>query len=797
MHHTHYHLIGIGGIGMSALARILLEDNVHVSGSDLVKNQVVEALLSKGANITIGHEAKAVSPGATVVYSTGVRPENPEFKAAKELNCPLLHRSELLAHLMQGQKVLAVAGSHGKTTTSSLLAYILQSAGYEPSFAIGGVPLNLGVNGCKGTGSYFVAEADESDGSFLNYSASGAIVTNIDDEHLNHYGTFDRLCAAFSRFLENIENAEWVFVCGDDQPLHHLAAKGVRYGFSEHCALRASNLCGMRMDIDFEGKTYKEVELPLLGRHQALNALAVFGLCLRLGLSEEAIRHGLKTFRGVARRCEKKLEREDLLLLDDYGHHPTEVRATLEAIREAVGERRLIVAFQPHRYSRTRDCAAAFGKAFEAADEVWMTDLYSAGEAPIEGISSKTLIEALHRESFLPVRECARERLVEELAAALRPHDVAVFMGAGDITKAATELALQIGDRPLTKYKVGLIMGGKNSEHEVSLESSKTVAAGLDPRYYTVQEFGVTKEGKWVAGPEVRSQLKSHLQRPVMDGQILQELLACDLLVPVLHGPLGEDGMLSAFFETLNKPYVGCDYRSASLCMDKALLKKLLLQEGIPTAPFISFSRYEWQKDKETILKNNLPYPVFVKPTHLGSSIAVTKVAQKEALEAAIEKALSYDTHCLVEQGLTVREIEFAVLGNDNPISSCPGEIDVRGEVYDYQRKYGSESASTHIPAPIDQELASRGMALALKAYKLAGCCGLARVDTFLDETGKFWLNEINPLPGFTRISLYPKAWEATGLPMFRLLDRLVILGLQRKRWQDRYLRTLATVEEA
>jgi D-alanine--D-alanine ligase len=233
--------------------------------------------------------------------------------------------------------------------------------------------------------------------------------------------------------------------------------------------------------------------------------------------------------------------------------------------------------------------------------------------------------------------------------------------------------------------------------------------------------------------------------------------------------------------------------------MDKALLKRLFMSEKIPTVPFLDFSRYEWQIDKVALLegiRKKMPFPVFVKPTHLGSSVGVSKVTHFDVLEAAITKALSYDTHCLVEEGLQAREIEFAVMGNHVIESSFPGEIDTKGQIYDYRGKYGPKAYGTIIPAPMDPSLAVLGVELAKRAYKVAGCCGLARVDTFLDQKGNFWLNEINPLPGFTSISLYPKAWEKMGLPLPRLLDRLLILGLQRKRWQDRFLRTLASVDE-
>lgn len=439
-----YHFIGIGGIGMSGLARIILKQNTIVSGSDVSTNPQIENLIQKNAQVYIGHDAKYVAPDATVVYSSGIRKENPEYQAALEMKCEILHRSDLLALLIQGQKLLGVSGTHGKTTTSSLLTHVLMSAGLAPSFSLGGVVPNYQTNADHGEGPYFVAELDESDGSFQKFTPFGAIVTNIGSDHMDHYGTKENLVEAFKNFISHVESSEHLFWCGDNMYLKEIAKSGVSFGFGDQCELRVHNFSqegwNICFDILYRGRSYSNIKVPLVGEHNALNASAVFGLALSLGVDEKAIREAFASFQGVQRRCEKKGEESGVLVLDDYAHHPTEISATLHGIRQVAEERRVVVIYQPHRYTRTRDCLGLFAGIFDEADMVFITEIYGAGETPIPGISHQDIIDENEQNALTPMKYTPRASVVMNVLNELRPHDIVVTIGAGDITHVGPQL---------------------------------------------------------------------------------------------------------------------------------------------------------------------------------------------------------------------------------------------------------------------------------------------------------------------------------------------------------------------
>ncbi|MGE5196332.1 MAG: UDP-N-acetylmuramate--L-alanine ligase [Anaerolineae bacterium] len=444
MKNKHFYFIGIGGIGMSALVRILLQKGCKVSGSDVALGSLTQDLKNKGAEIFEGHSADRLNCSMTVIYNTNISEQNPEYLRARELKLPLLHRSDLLKDLMEGYYSLLVAGCHGKTTTSSLFAHVLIEVGLDPSYAIGGIVRSLNANGGHGEGPYFVAEADESDGSFLKYPAFGAILTNIDNDHLNYWKTQEALILGFKEFSSRIFSENHLFWCKDDEYLNRFGLKGVSYGFDEKADLFVKNFrqIGWRMvfDFHFESQDFLDVDIPLIGAYNVLNAAAVFGLCLRLNLSECLIRRALRSFQGVGRRVEKKGEINDIEVFDDYAHHPTEIFATLRAMKAAVGDKRLVVVFQPHRYSRVRDCFAQFPDAFDLADELILTDIYPGGEKPIEGVTTHALCEAIRSKSERRIHHVSREEVVSYLISFLRPRDVLLTMGAGDITKIGPDV---------------------------------------------------------------------------------------------------------------------------------------------------------------------------------------------------------------------------------------------------------------------------------------------------------------------------------------------------------------------
>ncbi len=439
-----YHFIGIGGIGMSALALILLQRGSCVSGSDTSSSPLTEELRKLGAKIFIGHSASHIHNPSAIIFSTAIKEENPEVKKARSLQVPFMHRSLLLKQLMEGYQPLLVTGTHGKTTTTSLLAHLLVYVGKDPSYAVGGIVRSLRSNGKSGNGPYFVAEADESDGSFLKYTPFGAIITNIDNDHLDYWETGEALIEGFRKFAEGVLSTEHLFWCGDDEKLCSLKLPGFSYGFDESNVACIKNFrqagWNNSFDLTFKSTEYLEIEIPLVGAHNVLNAASVFCLGLQLGISEAKIREAFSHFKGVGRRAEFQGEQKGISVFDDYAHHPTEIFATLRAMKQAVFQRRLVVAFQPHRYTRTRDCLSEFAEAFEKADLLVLTDIYAASEAPIEGITSEAVLSKIKETLCIDVFYSPRKTLVDTLVSLLEPEDVLVTMGAGDITQVGKEV---------------------------------------------------------------------------------------------------------------------------------------------------------------------------------------------------------------------------------------------------------------------------------------------------------------------------------------------------------------------
>ncbi len=452
----HIHLVGIGGIGMSGIAEVLLTLGYRVSGSDLKASETTRRLAALGGVIRIGHhESNLAETVDVVVVSSAVRPTNPEVVAARARQIPVIPRAEMLAELMRLKYGVAIAGSHGKTTTTSMVAAVLAHGGFDPTVVIGGKVNSLGSNARLGQGEFMVVEADESDGSFLKLSPTIAVVTNIDPEHLDHYGDLAALKGAFLDFVNKVPFYGLAVVCLDHENLQSLLPRIERryrtYGLSTQAELRADGLAfeGPRtaFDVHVHGRRLGRVTLQVPGVHNALNALAAVGVGLELELSWPLIREALEGFTGVQRRFQVKGEVGGVLVVDDYGHHPAEIRATLAAARRGFG-RRTVVAFQPHRYTRTRDCFDDFLTAFNQSDVLIGTEIYPAGEEPIEGVSGERLFAAIrahgHRDvTFVPTRAA----LLEALLARIEPGDLVLTLGAGDITQVSDALVEALARR--------------------------------------------------------------------------------------------------------------------------------------------------------------------------------------------------------------------------------------------------------------------------------------------------------------------------------------------------------------
>ena len=443
------HFVGIGGIGMSGIAEVLLPLGDVVSGSDLVESETTRRLARLGALIHLGaHDAEHVTSDIDVlVISSAVTFANPEVTRAREAKIPVIPRAEMLAELMRMKYGVAVAGSHGKTTTTSLVAAVLREAGRDPTMVVGGKLRALGTNARLGQGEFLVAEADESDGTFLLLSPIIAVVTNIDREHLDYYGDMDRLRDSYLQFIHRVPFYGLAVLCIDNVNVRALLPqvrkRFVTYGSSPDADWQARDLRVTGLETVFEvwrgERRLGPVRLHMPGRHNALNALAALAVAEDLEIPFRIAAHALEDFGGIHRRFEVKGEERDILVVDDYGHHPEEIRATLRAAREGFS-RRLVVVFQPHRYSRTRDLFGEFLEAFDDADAVVLTEIYSAGEERIDGISAEAVYQALRRRGHVDVRYVpSRERVADALLEVVRPGDLVLTLGAGDIHRTADE----------------------------------------------------------------------------------------------------------------------------------------------------------------------------------------------------------------------------------------------------------------------------------------------------------------------------------------------------------------------
>ncbi|WP_431809245.1 UDP-N-acetylmuramate--L-alanine ligase [Brevibacillus agri] len=450
----HVHFVGIGGYGMSAIARVLIDLGYKVTGSDVAMNELAKKLEARGAVVHIGHNAAHVEGADIIVYSTSIPKDNPEVVAAEAKGIPVMHRSQMLARILNERTGVAVAGAHGKTTTTSMISHVLEECGVDPTFIIGGELMNAGTNAKAGTSDFVIAEADESDGSFLEYRPMYEIVTSIEPDHLEHFdGDFNNLKQAYVQFLSHLKPGGKAILCIDDSHVREVmpsvAGTVVTYAidpaFVSQAEFRAVSIeCGDRRStcqVYHGEKLLGTLALTVPGKHNIANALAAIIVCLDAGLSFEQIAEALTSFRGAKRRFQIIGDARDILVVDDYAHHPTEIIATLNGAKAS--GRRVIAVFQPQRYTRTYFLMDEFSRAFSQADEVIVTDIYSpAGEAKIEGVSSEVLVQKIRtnshpRAQYIPTKEQMQEQLVKELQAG----DLVLTMGAGDIWKSAYWLA--------------------------------------------------------------------------------------------------------------------------------------------------------------------------------------------------------------------------------------------------------------------------------------------------------------------------------------------------------------------
>jgi UDP-N-acetylmuramate--alanine ligase len=444
------HFVGIGGIGMSGIAELLLNLGYEVSGSDLQDSPITERLANLGGKIFHGHKKEYVGDTDVVVYSSAVASDNPEVLEAMDRYIPVIPRAEMLAELMRLKYGVGVAGAHGKTTTTSMIASILTSGNLDPTVVIGGrLDIWGGSNAKLGQGDILVAESDESDGSFIALSPTIAVVTNMDHEHVDHYGDMEALRKTFIEFINKIPFYGLAVICLDNREIQgiipHLRKRYVTYGMNPQADLRARDIekgeSESRFEVIYQNQSFGPVVVGMPGMHNVLNALAAIAVAVELDISMEAIQEGLKTLGGLARRFQQKGEEQGVMLVDDYGHHPTEISATLETAKDCWPERRIVVVFQPHRYSRTKALFDRFTMSFNQADVLILAPIYSAGELPISGVDADWLCRGIKEHGHREVTVCgSKNEVLQTLLDLIKPGDLVLTLGAGDIYRVGEEL---------------------------------------------------------------------------------------------------------------------------------------------------------------------------------------------------------------------------------------------------------------------------------------------------------------------------------------------------------------------
>lgn len=448
--HNHIHLVGIGGIGMSGIARVLIQSGFRISGSDLHESQEVINLRSLGAQICIGHHEQNVLDADVMVFSSAVAQNNPELLEAKKRNIPIIPRALMLAELMRLKCGIAIMGSHGKTTTTSLIGTLMHQAGLDPTVIIGGIVNHFGTNAVVGQSQFMVTEADESDGTFLHLAPTIAVVTNIDAEHLDFYqGGMSELVEKITSFLNNLPFYGLAVLCHDDPViksiLPHINRRMVTYGFSPEANYRALNITTEQFttcfDLVINNRSIGRIALAMVGHHNVLNTLAAISVLEEIGVSAETLTETLKNFNGVKRRFTPVSSSSQFMVIDDYAHHPTEIKAVLLAAKNAFPTKKIRVLFQPHRFSRTRDLFDEFVTCFELCDSLVLTDIYSAGEKPLPGITTHSLIDSIRQKTSLrPLYATSIDDGAQQIAHITKPQDLVFTLGAGSITQASPKI---------------------------------------------------------------------------------------------------------------------------------------------------------------------------------------------------------------------------------------------------------------------------------------------------------------------------------------------------------------------
>jgi D-alanine--D-alanine ligase len=713
-----FFLVGIGGAGMSGIARLLLAAGHTVKGSDAVDSPLLAELTSLGAHVEVGHTGQGIEAGDAVILTDAIDLGlSPEVRAAEDVGARLYRRSQALGWLLKGRRVLAVTGTHGKTTTTGLAAAGMIAAGMDPLVVNGAETLDFGSSVVMGKGEWAVVEACEAYDALRDLDPEIAVVTNFEPDHLDFHGDWASLQARMLAFLQRSSA-----VAAGRQAMPVLESMGLAPVAPTPTLLPAEGL-------------------TLSGEHNRENAALALAACRLAGADEEAALRGIRGFRGAERRLQVlRDEGSPIAVVDDYAHHPTEISASIQALRERFPGRRLVVVYQPHLYSRTRDLLEGFAEALSHADECILTDIYPAREDPMPGMSSLRIAELMPRTPrYVP----SRFELPHRVRQWVSEGDVVVGMGAGTIADFAPAFLAEL-DRP--KGRIAVATGGFSAEREVSLHSGRAVLAALRRRGWDA--FAIDPAAMLLT-PQGLSRLQG-AQRP-------------DAAVMCVHGVLDEDGPVQGVFDLLGIPYSSSSVLASALAMDKAQAKQALSAHGLPTPK----GRLAHSADD---LMEDLTYPLVVKPNAQGSTVGLSFVFDPAQLRAALETALLFGP-ALVEEQVVGLEISVPVMG-DRALLAV--EIVPASGRYDFASKY-TPGATEEIcpPQTLTAEQHERARAQALAAHQALGCRGLTRTDMIL-RGDELVILEVNTIPGMTATSLAPRSAEAAGISFDDLAEWMV-----------------------
>jgi UDP-N-acetylmuramate--L-alanine ligase len=783
---TSFFLVGIGGAGMSALARMLKHRGYRVRGTDSTASLETERLGSEGIEVHIGHSGSAIEPDDALILTDAIDlAQSPEFSRGREMGLPIVRRSQALGWLLKGRKVIAVTGTHGKTTTTGMLGNGLKNGGLAPLVVVGANIAQFGGPVLEGDGEWAVVEACEAYDSFHDLDPFIVLLTNLELDHIDFHGSYENLRASVCRFVDRIPEEGCLVYCASDPGASEVAAKAtcrkIPYQAEDYGRILA---------------THPEIVISSLtqrGRHNLLNAAGALVVAESIGATSIDVFWGVVHFGGAERRQQvlmgggvsvfsngkespwpkNGIPSTSFIVIDDYAHHPTEVRESLLAIKssylqnapDAVFEHskgtrpqapgRLIVVFQPHLYSRTAALMDEFAEALSVADEVVITDIYPAREDPMPGISSARIAEKIKKPvHYIP----SRHLLPLKVSRMLGQGDVVVGMGAGNISEFAPALIRELermydltasgkdglvpSGRPL---KVAVIYGGDSAEREVSIHSGRAVHAALQRLGHDSKLVDMTD--KLFKGADLSDFIGP--DRP-------------DVAFLAVHGTHAEDGAIQGLLELLHIPYTGSGIQASAIAMDKALTKQILEQHGV-------------RGPKGALLKEpdppfDLHPPLIVKPNAQGSTVGLSFVETPKQLCPALVTAFQYDDEVLVEEWIQGMEISTPVLLDQ---ALLPVEIAPVTGKYDFESKYTPGATIEVIPARLPQHLLEESQRIALKAHRALRCSGATRTDMIVRGEEIFVL-EVNTLPGMTGTSLLPNSAAAAGISFDRLCEMLV-----------------------